>query len=560
MPRISFLMVGAAAGVCFAVSPATSQQPAAPKPAPAAPIHTLNVVYAPAAVIVALDQRLPITKLMPAKIMANLCSYKYRVTTASPECQAFVDQSLGFYYSYVWMEAARSAETALRYDSNCAYAWFILYRAIDKWGKGDAAKPIAVARELMPKAGQREQLIIQAKLEEKGMLLGVKPEDRKKKAAATLDELLTLYEDDEEGMFARAQLNGGNEGVVYYRALLRLNPLHPGASHELVHFFDNSKRPALGWPYAEAYIASSPGIPHALHMQAHLAMRIGKWSQTTDRSAEAVKLEKAYHQSMNVLPADDHQFVHHLETLMRALIHDGRFAEARLIFAEAKKNGYKSTDWQALYVRLYFAERNWTEIEKIIADDRKFDKTSASYIAALMYLDRGETQRAAAEVDVIRQSQQKRKTDRKLEQKLWEVQGRLMCQQGSSEAGPKLMQRCVDKTKDDYSAHAWGHGAYFMEQWGIGALEAGNASAAEEAFLEALAHDAGSVKGALGMQALCDRLGRSDEARNFGKIAERCWAKADRKDFESLKDKFTKAASHIPSEAATSASAERGSR
>ena len=51
-----------------------------------------------------------------------------------------------------------------------------------------------------------------------------------------------------------------------------------------------------------------------------------------------------------------------------------------------------------------------------------------------------------------------------------------------------------------------------MESWGVGALEAGNAVDAEEAFQEALAHDAGSVRGALGLWALCDRLGRTEEA------------------------------------------------
>ena len=56
-----------------------------------------------------------------------------------------------------------------------------------------------------------------------------------------------------------------------------MNPLHPGANHELVHYFENIKRPALGWPHAENYIKSSPGIPHAYHMQAHLGTRIGKW-------------------------------------------------------------------------------------------------------------------------------------------------------------------------------------------------------------------------------------------------------------------------------------------
>ena len=105
--------------------------------------------------------------------------------------------------------------------------------------------------------------------------------------------------------------------MPFYKALLRINPLHPGANHELLHYYENSRRPALGWIYAENYIKSSPGIPHPFHMQAHLAMRIGKWAQTTDRSAHAIALERAYHKEMNVKPHDDQQYAHHLETLLR---------------------------------------------------------------------------------------------------------------------------------------------------------------------------------------------------------------------------------------------------
>ena len=55
----------------------------------------------------------------------------------------------------------------------------------------------------------------------------------------------------------------------------------------------------------------------------------------------------------------------------------------------------------------------------------------------------------------------------------------------------KLLKKLVDATKNDFFHHAWGNGAVYMESWGIGALEAGSATDAEEAFQEALAHDAG---------------------------------------------------------------------
>src|SRR5207248_3226335 len=82
-------------------------------------------------------QEMPWTHLPPAKVVTDLCLLKYRVSTTSPECQALCDQGLGYLYSYVWMEAARSFETATRYDRNCAFAWWGLSRALEAWSKGN---------------------------------------------------------------------------------------------------------------------------------------------------------------------------------------------------------------------------------------------------------------------------------------------------------------------------------------------------------------------------------------------------------------------------------------
>jgi hypothetical protein len=39
------------------------------------------------------------------------------------------------YYSYVWIEAARAFETALTHDPDCAYAWLMLNRSLEKFGR-----------------------------------------------------------------------------------------------------------------------------------------------------------------------------------------------------------------------------------------------------------------------------------------------------------------------------------------------------------------------------------------------------------------------------------------
>ena len=128
----------------------------------------------------------------------------------------------------------------------------------------------------------------------------------------------------------------------------------------------------------------------------------------------------------------------------------------------------------------------------------KPDKSQASYLAALVYLRRGEPARALPEIEVLRQSQRDRKNDRKLELELLEAQGLYLCATGAGAAGLKLLQKAVEKTKNDYGHHSWGNGAYFMEAWGVGALQANKLDVAEEAFQEALAHDPGQRHGGAG--------------------------------------------------------------
>jgi tetratricopeptide (TPR) repeat protein len=468
--------------------------------------------------------KLPMSKLLPSKLISNLCAVRYQVTTRSPECQAFFDQGLGYFQSYVWIEAARSFETAAKHDPECALAWWGLSRAIEKWGRGNHSAALKKAQELLPKASYREALLIKSRLAEKGMLDGVTPELRKKEAMKYLDELLTLYDDDEEGWFARAQIaEGANAGVPYYKALLRVNPLHAGAHHELVHHYENIRRPALGWPHAVKYIESTPGIPHSFHMQAHLGMRIGRWDKTTDWSWHAIELQQKYHKDMNVKPSEDWQYSHHLETLTMSLTHDGRYKQARAIQKMSRDAKYEH---RLPWFRLHLSEGAYDEA-LAIADLHKKEKTTRSWLRALVFLKQRDVERAKHEVDVLQEAYRAKREDKELELRLWETQGQLLCLQGGGEGGLKLLEKAVKKTMNEYRHHAWGHGAYYMEAWGIAALACNRLDQAEEAFLEALAHDSGSVRGALGMQVLCERQGRTEESIRFSELAQRFWKRAD---------------------------------
>jgi tetratricopeptide (TPR) repeat protein len=173
------------------------------------------------------------------------------------------------------------------------------------------------------------------------------------------------------------------------------------------------------------------------------------------------------------------------------------------------------------------AEGDCAEALKVVDHFRRTDKTTASYMAALIYLQQDDAARAAPEVESLRQAYRDKKGDPELEYRLWETQGLLLCQTGAEDEGLKLLAKAAERSKGDYGHHAWGNGAYFMEAWGEAALFGGRPEVAEEAFEEALAHDPGRVRAALGLQVLCERAGRSEEARRYAELAHHSWARAD---------------------------------
>src|SRR5262249_329336 len=136
-------------------------------------------------------------------------------------------------------------------------------------------------------------------------------------------------------------------------------------------------------------------------------------------------------------------------------------------------------------------------------------------------------------VEVLRQVYQQRKDDRLLEYRVWEAQGLLLCQLGAADTGLKLLAKAADRSRNDYAHHAWGNGASYMEAWGTAALQGGKPEIAEEAFLEALAHGPGSVRAALGLQVLCERQRRTEEAAQYATLARRCWRRAEVQSFDA---------------------------
>src|SRR5260370_41994612 len=103
------------------------------------------------------------------------------------------------------------------------------------------------------------------------------------------------------------------------------------------------------------------------------------------------------------------------------------------------------------WFRMDLCEHDWADAEKIIHEYRKTDKKTAAYLAARLYLAKGEPARAVPEVEVLQQAFQQDKNNRQLEYRLWEKQGRLMALTAARDQRLGLLAKAAERSKQNYS-------------------------------------------------------------------------------------------------------------
>ena len=76
--------------------------------------------------------------------------------------------------------------------------------------------------------------------------------------------------------------------------VLRRNPTHPGATHYLIHAYDDPLLAPLGLPVARRYARIAPRAEHALHMPSHIFVHLGLWDDMVASNEAAWTASKAW--------------------------------------------------------------------------------------------------------------------------------------------------------------------------------------------------------------------------------------------------------------------------
>src|SRR5207248_2915490 len=137
------------------------------------------------------------------------------------------------------------------------------------------------------------------------------------------------YPDDVELWIWRGKVyDTGLAAMPYQLAAHHMHPEHPSPNHELIHAYEGVDRPVLGWPYTLGFEQSAPNMPHAHHMMAHLAMRLGRWDEALRCTRLSVLKSREGYPELEAR--------HHVDVMMRALAHEGLFREADALPASYK--------------------------------------------------------------------------------------------------------------------------------------------------------------------------------------------------------------------------------
>jgi tetratricopeptide (TPR) repeat protein len=257
-------------------------------------------------------------------------------------------RGLALLHSFEYDDAAEAFREAQRLDSSFAMAYWGEALTYDHpiWGEHDSSAARAVLSRLTEKsearaagaASARERAYLSAAqiLYGEGSL-----QERRQAYEAAMARLHQEYPDDVDGASlhalallslrtrGKADLRPSVQAAAIAEEILRRNPNHPGATHYLIHAYDDPLLAPLGLPVARRYARLAPKAEHALHMPSHIFVHLGLWDDVVSSNEAAWTASKAWVKRKG--RPDDELDLHAAAWLHYGYLQQGRYARAKAL-------------------------------------------------------------------------------------------------------------------------------------------------------------------------------------------------------------------------------------
>src|SRR5260370_16497193 len=268
-----------------------------------------------------------------------------KVSTHSLEAQSFYDQGLAYVHSFVWIEAARSFQRAMRLDPRLGMAYLGLTDAfIGLHDDATARATFERAKELEKGMSDRERTWLSIRESELGFV--EEPDNPNGYAGyrKSINDALKANPNDPWLWIQRGLADEGNpfthgqagrvDALAFYNTALALAPRNLAAHHYCAHAYENMGRSKDALEESALYARMAPAIPHAHPMHGHALVRTGGTEDTIGEFLKTKELEETYYRTEKMPARYDWHHAHNLTLLAMSYQSLGQMKSAEALFHE----------------------------------------------------------------------------------------------------------------------------------------------------------------------------------------------------------------------------------
>ena len=492
----------------------------------------------------------------PVTLRTNIGVAHDDAGTSSKEAQAFYDQGLAYLHSYVWIEAARSFNQALKHDQNLALAHVGLsYAYIELSRVAEAKAAIAKAQSLAAKAGDHVKRHVDARALQ--MTAEDAPRDTAKLSAyrKALDDAIAAFPNDAELILKRGMAESpdpadrGQGSVLasvpfYERAIKAWQASAPSASsathfaarHFIAHAYENNGRLKEAVDAAAAYASQASSVPHARHMHGHELRRAGRVQEAIAEFEAADKLQRGYFAAEKIAPELDWHHQHNLDLLAASYQYVGQMKKAETLLKQSFElptnllvQAVNKREWPAFLVARSRADEAYAAAQLLVKHPHPVVQATGHIEAGHALLATNRAGDAANASNAALRALKAAPDGQGLAVIALEaMQGEFRLRTAQRDRGRQMMESAAQKWRSLPGPDAWTQALFRIEALARAAREVGDWTFAARLTQMMLEHDANyaGTRYALGLLAQHD--GNKDTARREFDLAVKAWATADK--------------------------------
>jgi len=324
--------------------------------------------------------------------------------------------------------------------------------------------------------------------------------------------------------------------IAILNKLMASQPEHPGAVHYLIHAADTSELAPQGLEAARRYAKIAPDSSHALHMPAHIFVRLGLWRESVDSNLAAAAA--AAEATRNHMGEAQYQF-HAMDFLDFSYLQLGEEAKARQVVEDLTKVVGGSEGW-IRNLRVILTTRNllelhrWKEALALVPQGDTFEFQLVYALHAIAAARTGDAHAAEENYKNLKKAmKQKAGKDHLEDYRRQEVEAWVAFAKGDSKKAVKLMRAAAARQDKEDSGDFTVPAREMLADVLMELHQPAQALGEYESVLKVSPNRFNDLYGAASSAQMA---GESAKAKSYySKLRENCPPAADREELQSIK-------------------------